>query len=306
MQRESSEWVGRILDCVKEGLGPYVLARYKARYPFMKAAETNGEGVKDYVTRIRQMLAADRQALVFRDLHTEADLLQQLDAYSWLTLLVHREGRPMFRDDLTRFHLGCAMELRDYRNRWARQHPISYDDALRAADSAERLLRKIGAWENAETAAEMRDQIKRLELTLNAGWQLQSIAENTEFDESYTQPIRLPANSWIEIRPKDELPQRHRLDKPRVVLGRSRANTDIQVCDKRVSRIHLQIVQFIAGELAITDLHSANGTLINGERIEPNHPISWSQADVVTIGDTQLAQCAATNTLVDQDNSSQA
>ena len=50
-----------------------------------------------------------------------------------------------FSSLLSRAEISLVSELRDVRNRWAHQAPFSYDDAYRALDTTERLLRAINA-----------------------------------------------------------------------------------------------------------------------------------------------------------------
>lgn len=64
--------------------------------------------------------------------------------------------RLLFRDSLEEADIAHAAELRAVRNRWAHQQPISMDDALRTLDTAERLLRGVGATTLADEARDIR------------------------------------------------------------------------------------------------------------------------------------------------------
>jgi predicted AAA+ superfamily ATPase len=75
-----------------------------------------------------------------------------------------------------------ASELRDTRNAWAHNEPISSDDAIRALDTAERLLSAVGSVDSAEDVKKLRldlqrtvfedqtrQKIKRTKVTLDPG-----------------------------------------------------------------------------------------------------------------------------------------
>lgn len=64
----------------------------------------------------------------------------------------------------------------------------------------------------------------------------------------------------------DGVHQEFILNKPLVTLGRATTN-DIVLAEGRVSRNHAQIV-FVDGGINLTDLNSANGIVVNGQRIK--------------------------------------
>lgn len=66
-------------------------------------------------------------------------------------------------------------------------------------------------------------------------------------------------------------------------FGRSSRN-DIKIADEKASRYHAEI-RIVSGVATLIDLHSSNGTLLNGE------PIQIAQlrnGDIITIGDTTM------------------
>lgn len=63
----------------------------------------------------------------------------------------------------------------------------------------------------------------------------------------------------------ESLGQMFRIEQPEIVIGRA-ADADIRLQDDGVSRRHARIV-LMNGELCIEDLQSANGTLLNGDRV---------------------------------------
>ncbi len=90
----------------------------------------------------------------------------------------------------------------------------------------------------------------------------------------------------------------HPLDKPNTTIGRSADNT-IVLEDPQVSRHHAR-VEFDGETTRITDLGSSNGTLINGEKIEPNIPHELKAGDSIGLGsytfNVQASSPAASST----------
>lgn len=70
-----------------------------------------------------------------------------------------------------------------------------------------------------------------------------------------------------------------------ITIGRS-SNSDIQINDSYVGRVHCQIVQDDNGNYRLIDLDSKNGTYVNGKRIHGN--IRLKLTDIVRIGKTTL------------------
>jgi hypothetical protein len=77
--------------------------------------------------------------------------------------------------------------------------------------------------------------------------------------------------------------QRHRIDKRRVVIGRSK-DCDIQLPDSNVSRRHAEVRQEGASYW-IVDLDSTNGIEVNGRRLKR---AKLDHGDRVTLGSTEL------------------
>ena len=67
-------------------------------------------------------------------------------------------------------------------------------------------------------------------------------------------------------------------------LGRA-ADNDIVLCDAQASRYHA-VIALAGAEYAITDMSSANGTMVNGVRIQQPWPLH--NGDLITIGSEQL------------------
>ena len=137
--------VGRGLDLLAQGLEPFVARVLAAHVPAgldwtaLLAAKDAANGIlgKEYAT-------GDPQ-----------DLLRAL------TERLGDLGFP-FSKDLSRAEQNLAGELRDVRNAWAHREAFSPDDAYRALDTTERLLRSVGAITQA-------DQVKQIRLDVQRG-----------------------------------------------------------------------------------------------------------------------------------------
>ena len=68
-----------------------------------------------------------------------------------------------------------------------------------------------------------------------------------------------------------------------IVIGRS--GGDLRLKDNKASKIHAKITIEADGVAAIEDLVSANGTILNGERV---HKSPIKPGDVITIGKTKI------------------
>lgn len=73
----------------------------------------------------------------------------------------------------------------------------------------------------------------------------------------------------------------------RLTIGRD-AKSSITLEDKLVSREHA-VIQKIKDDFFIQDLHSTNGTYVNGMKIPPGDYIRLSLSDTILIGRTELS-----------------
>ncbi|HSD10038.1 MAG TPA: ATPase, T2SS/T4P/T4SS family, partial [Candidatus Binatia bacterium] len=76
-------------------------------------------------------------------------------------------------------------------------------------------------------------------------------------------------------------PRRLEIDKQEIVLGKQ-ADCDVVLASAGVSRHHARVFEKDGG-LALEDLKSTNGTVVNGERVSGEH--SLGGGDVIRIGD---------------------
>jgi pSer/pThr/pTyr-binding forkhead associated (FHA) protein/subtilisin family serine protease len=88
----------------------------------------------------------------------------------------------------------------------------------------------------------------------------------------------LPASAWLELGGR-----RHALPPAGLTLGRSH-DSDLVVADDRASRHHAR-VDLREGVWVLTDVGSANGTFVNGERIQAR---ALRPGDEIRIGDTHV------------------
>ncbi len=82
----------------------------------------------------------------------------------------------------------------------------------------------------------------------------------------------------------DPAGQRHPLAQATVTLGRA-ADNDIVITGQRVSRGHA-LVRRDGRQVLLEDLHSANGTFLNGERVLA--PVALHDSDQVSLGEVVL------------------
>ena len=142
----NSERVGRALDSLKVGLGPFVERKFRERYPGRAEEEL-------------------RQTLYDLPLYAR-DPFQDMDVAALLKVMTI----PHVWDEVFRSELEGAgrltgrslvNELRDVRNRWGHQGKFSTDDTHRALDSVYRLLALVKS-PQADAVKKMRDRLRGL------------------------------------------------------------------------------------------------------------------------------------------------
>src|ERR1700738_338181 len=123
------ERVGKAMDLLKQGLGPFVEREFKSAHKDRALAEATRYMGEDRL--LAKKAIADWDA---------AGLLK----------LMWEAWNDVFRRTLGPAERSLVNELRDLRNKWAHQESFSGDDAYRALDSASRLLTAISAPQSAE------------------------------------------------------------------------------------------------------------------------------------------------------------
>jgi hypothetical protein len=69
----------------------------------------------------------------------------------------------------------------------------------------------------------------------------------------------------------------------RISAGRAR-NCDLVLRDSSVSKLHAHFRKLDYGVLELVDLDSQNGTMVNGQRLEPNQPEKVIAGDILSFG----------------------
>lgn len=129
MATTNHERVGKALDLLKAGLGPFVDRELKRAIKNKRV----DAGVLNW----------------FDDPNLRKRPLTEWDVAALLKLMWDN-WRMVFQDVLGPAERGFVGELRGHRNRWAHQEFFSSDDAYRALDTANRLLTAVSAKEAAE------------------------------------------------------------------------------------------------------------------------------------------------------------
>jgi pSer/pThr/pTyr-binding forkhead associated (FHA) protein len=123
-------------------------------------------------------------------------------------------------------------------------------------------------------------------------FETQTPSEEDSAPPSESRPTKivpeLAAQPYLEIRTGPGRGTCFDLVKPKTVIGRAGRGDkwDINLQDRAVSRPHAEIVR-AEGEYLLSDLGSANGTLLNGERITETHKLI--DGDELVFGQDVLA-----------------
>ena len=130
MATTNHERVGKALELLKAGLGPFVDREMQAA---IKAQRVGADALRPFVD--------DPQIGNRRVPEWDVAALLKLMWETW---------NAVFRTILGPAERGFVGELRGHRNRWAHQEPFSSDDAYRALDTTGRLLTAVSASQAAE------------------------------------------------------------------------------------------------------------------------------------------------------------
>lgn len=137
MAVSNHERVGKALELLKVGLGPFVEREFASTYKDRATAEAGRFMSDDRINAKRPVSQWDAAALL------------KLMWESW---------NDIFRKTLGPAERSLLSELRDHRNKWAHQQNFSSDDAYRALDSAGRLLTAVSAPQS--------DEIEKMKMEL--------------------------------------------------------------------------------------------------------------------------------------------
>lgn len=213
MAKSNRVRVDEMMDALRDGLGPYVLKRFKAKY-----------GRK----HLKEMEYALYELKRPKHLPDEATALRGLDVQSWLNLMNYKWNEA-FRDELGYAERNYLHELRDVRNRRSHENEVnafSSDDARRVADTAARLLRAVGAKQQAQAVERHKRELSRLLYERDAK---KSTRQQTRLDDA---PLTTAAGlkPWRQvIQPREDVTSGgysqsdYALDLSDVVQGRAAA-----------------------------------------------------------------------------------
>ncbi len=123
------ERVGKTLELLKTGLGPFVEREFKAKF---------GE---NWASEVKEVLTDTRLGGRKKD---------SLNDVAALLVMMDRKWGDVFRRILGKAERSLVNELLDIRNKWAHQETFSSDDTYRSLDSASRLLAAVSAPEAAQ------------------------------------------------------------------------------------------------------------------------------------------------------------
>ena len=132
--------VGKAMELLKSGLGPFVDREFKSIYKDRAAAELLRFLGEDRLNAKKAVTALDVAALL------------KIMWDSW---------NDVFRLTLGPAERSLVSELRDHRNKWAHQEAFSSDDTYRALDSSGRLLTAVSA-PQADEIEKMKTELLRL------------------------------------------------------------------------------------------------------------------------------------------------
>ncbi len=141
MAMTNHERVGKALDLLKSGLGPFIERELTSVYK------------ERALTEARRLLPADDRLNSNRP-------IDQWDA-AVLLKVMWDAWNDVFGRTLGRAERSLVQELRDWRNKWAHQEPFSSDDTDRALDSIARLLTAVSA-PQADDVGRMKMELRRL------------------------------------------------------------------------------------------------------------------------------------------------
>lgn len=140
MAISNRERVGRAMDLLREGIGPYVAREVHSA---IKQGRVNLERIKSF---------SDDPKLADKP-------LEQWDVQALLNLAI-ATWNDVFKATLGHTDRSYVGELKDWRNKWAHQEPFSSDDTDRALDSMVRLLTAMSA-PQADEVDKMKKQLRR-------------------------------------------------------------------------------------------------------------------------------------------------
>lgn len=207
MALSNLELVGRALEQVSAGLEPFITETLSEKVPpgrdwtLLLAARDARNGS-----------STDRQ-------YSPRDVQVQLRALTEKLL----DGWYPFQGRLSRAESSLASELRDIRNGWAHQKPMSTDDAYRALDTSERLLRAVNAPVEADAVRAMRVDLQRREFAGEANRARKARSDVPHLDYGSLPPWRDVLRPRVDIARGQYAASEFAADLHEVATGRAAA-----------------------------------------------------------------------------------
>lgn len=155
------ERVGKMLELLRLGLGPFVERELKNSYQ------------DSWFEQARRPLK-DAQLQIPGTAEKP-----QWDA-AVILMILWNQWNTVFKKTLGNAECSMVSELRDVRNRWAHQRPFSTDDAYRALDSASRLLSSVSAADEADAIEKMKMELLRVRFDEQARTERRKVAGTIE------------------------------------------------------------------------------------------------------------------------------
>jgi hypothetical protein len=282
-------WVDATLQLTKDGLKKSVLSAYKTKYP------------TSYMFEIQEKL---KHSLTYypTDIFLSDDLLLKKldDPKIWFDLMSKRWNYLFQKRSGTRGKV-LVENLRTLRDKWAHNKPISIQDAVLGTEDAIHLLSDFRCEQHLRDLQNIRAELDKLEASSQAGFLLEAesnslpegdtdeVAKILDGDTELFQPIRETDELHLEI--IEDSGGLRNMKVPvhigRVIVGRGNA-AHVSLNDSKISRVHLMLAQSAKPGLMLTDLRSANGTLLEGRPLAPNEPTQWGIGQVIMIGSTWI------------------
>jgi hypothetical protein len=281
-------WLDNLLQVTIDGLKKPIFTAYKTRYP------------TSYMEEIQEKLKNNNGQYPADMFKSDDLLLNQLsDPRAWLTLMVRRWDELFQKKSGStgKRHLEYVREIRD---RWAHNRPISPDEAVSAAEAAFNLLKDFQCEAAMQEARRIWTELEQIQQPdapkpqpvqqverATLAQEIDAVVV-TDGDTDLIQPIVQSDQLYLEVVTGGgearcvEVP----VQDGRVIIGRGE-RARISVDDPKVSRIHLLVTKNDTG-LILTDLRSANGTMLDKKPVKPNEPTHWGIGQQVTIGNTWL------------------
>jgi len=149
MALSNKERVGRVLDALKTGLGPFIVREYRMVYKKQSVDEIDKALVSYSDPGLSQKARSNQQTL-----------LETLDSQACLNLM-WRRWNEVFQEKLGHVGRSYVSEMIEARNNWAHQGTFSNDEAYRIADTAARLLKMVSAGKEASSVDEIGKELLR-------------------------------------------------------------------------------------------------------------------------------------------------